>query len=190
MQGLMALMSNPAEAVVAESVVVIKTLLQLGAKESTPAQARRHRAIIRHLARLLDTIKVPMARASIAWLVGEYASIISNVAPDIFRKLAKSFRDEQDITKMQILNLGAKLHLTNSEQTTPIFLYVLDLAKFDMNYDIRDRARLMRMILLNKDNKAPSLYAHAKELFVNQKPAPSTANASGTSRQLYNQMNC
>lgn len=97
-----------------------------------------------------------------------------------FRKLAKLFRDEHDITKMQILNLGAKLHLTNPEQTTPIFLYVLELAKFDMNYDIRDRARLMRMILLNKDNKVPSLYAEAKGLFVNQKPAPSIANTSGS----------
>lgn len=153
MQNLMGLMSNPAEAVVAESVVVIKTLLQLGARESTPIQARRHRAIIKHLARLLDSIKVPMARASIAWLVGEYSAAVPNVAPDILRKLAKSFRDEQDIVKMQVLNLGAKLHLTNSQQTTPIFLYVLDLAKFDMNYDIRDRARLMRMLLLNKDDR-------------------------------------
>lgn len=158
MQNLMGLMSNPAEAVVAESVVVIKTLLQLGARESTPIQARRHRAIIKHLARLLDSIKVPMARASIAWLVGEYSAAVPNVAPDILRKLAKSFRDEQDIVKMQVLNLGAKLHLTNSQQTTPIFLYVLDLAKFDMNYDIRDRARLMRMLLLNKDDRVCVLW--------------------------------
>eukprot|EP00026_Physarum_polycephalum_P001606 Phypoly_transcript_01608.p1 GENE.Phypoly_transcript_01608~~Phypoly_transcript_01608.p1 ORF type:complete len:1062 (+),score=136.00 Phypoly_transcript_01608:71-3256(+) len=187
MQGLMALMSNPAEAVVAESVVVIKTLLQLGAKESTPAQARRHRAIIRHLAKLLDSIKVPMARASIAWLVGEYADVIPKVAPDIFRELTKSFRDEQDIVKMQILNLGAKLHLTNTSspsggQTSSIFVYVLELAKFDLNYDIRDRARLMRVILLDKDNKVPSLHSHARELFVNQKPAPSIASASDRQR--------
>lgn len=154
MQNLMGLMSNPAEAVVAESVVVIKTLLQLGARESTPTQARRHRLIIKHLARLMDSIQVPMARASITWLVGEYASVIPNVAPDILRKLAKSFRDEQDIVKMQILNLGAKLHLSNPDQTTPIFLYILDLSKFDMNYDIRDRARLIRTLVLNKDNKA------------------------------------
>jgi len=182
MQGLMGLMSNPAEAVVAESVVVIKTLLQLGARESTPTQQRRHRAIIKHLARLLDSIKVPMARASITWLVGEYASAIPNVAPDILRKLAKSFRDEQDIVKMQILNLGAKLHLINSEQTTQIFLYVSDLAKFDMNYDIRDRARLLRMLLVNKDNQVPSLAAHAKDLIINQKPAPEIAASSDRQR--------
>jgi AP-3 complex subunit beta len=182
MQGLMALMSNPAEIVVAESVVVLKTLLQLGgAKEAppTPIQVRRHRAIIRHLAKLLDSIKVPMARASITWLVGEYSSIIPNIAPDILRKLAKSFRDEQDIVKMQVLNLGAKLHLSNYDQATPIFLYVLDLAKFDMNYDIRDRARLMRVMLFDKDNKVPSLSSHAKELFVHQKPAPTISSSSG-----------
>ncbi len=172
-------MSNPSEAVVAESVVVLKTLLQLGAKESSAIQTRRHRAIIRHLATLLDSIKVPMARASITWLVGEYVSMVPNIAPDIFRKLAKTFRDEQDIVKMQILNLGAKLHLTNPEQSTAIFHYVLDLAKFDMNYDVRDRTRLMRVLLIDGENKASTLASHAKTLFINQKPAPSIATSSG-----------
>jgi AP-3 complex subunit beta len=39
----------------------------------------------------------------------------------------------------QVLNLAAKLCLTNPKQTKLLTQYVLNLAKYDMNYDIRDR---------------------------------------------------
>ena len=35
-----------------------------------------------------------MARASILWLVGEYAERVPKVAPDVLRKMAKSFGSE------------------------------------------------------------------------------------------------
>lgn len=35
----------------------------------------------------------------------------------MLRELAKSFGDEEDIVKLQILNLAAKLYLTNQKQT-------------------------------------------------------------------------
>jgi hypothetical protein len=38
-----------------------------------------------------------------------------------------------------VLNLAAKLCLTNPKQTKLLTQYVLNLAKYDMNYDIRDR---------------------------------------------------
>jgi hypothetical protein len=39
----------------------------------------------------------------------------------------------------QVLNLAAKLCLTNPKQTKVLTQYVLNLAKYDMNYDLRDR---------------------------------------------------
>ncbi|XP_011947459.1 PREDICTED: AP-3 complex subunit beta-2 isoform X3 [Cercocebus atys] len=98
----------PAELVVAESVVVIKKLLQM-----QPAQ---HGEIIKHLAKLTDNIQVPMARASILWLIGEYCEHVPRIAPDVLRKMAKSFTAEEDIVKLQVINLAAKLYLTNSKQ--------------------------------------------------------------------------
>lgn len=74
------------EAVVAESVVVIKKLLQ--------NQPEAHCDIIRHMARLMDSIAVPQARASILWLLGEYSQLVSTIAPDVLRKVAKSFVTE------------------------------------------------------------------------------------------------
>lgn len=74
------------EAVVAESVVVIKKLLQ--------SQPNQHKDIISQMSRLMDTITVPQARASILWLLGEYSDLVPNIAPDVLRKMAKSFIQE------------------------------------------------------------------------------------------------
>jgi AP-3 complex subunit beta len=57
-----------------------------------------------------------VARASILWLIGENCERVPKIAPDVLRKMAKSFTSEDDLVKLQILNLGAKLYLTNSKQ--------------------------------------------------------------------------
>lgn len=46
------------------------------------------------MSRLMDTITVPMARASILWLLGEYADKVTKIAPDVLRKVAKTFSNE------------------------------------------------------------------------------------------------
>ncbi|KAL0628022.1 AP-3 complex subunit beta-1, partial [Plecturocebus cupreus] len=61
--------------------------------------------------------QVPVARASILWLIGENCERVPKIAPDVLRKMAKSFTSEDDLVKLQILNLGAKLYLTNSKQS-------------------------------------------------------------------------
>ncbi|XP_041325211.1 AP-3 complex subunit beta-2 isoform X1 [Pyrgilauda ruficollis] len=163
LNGLVQLLSNRDELVVAESVVVIKKLLQM-----QPAQ---HSEIIKHVAKLTDNIQVPMARASILWLIGEYCEHVPKIAPDVLRKMAKSFTNEEDIVKLQVINLAAKLYLTNSKQSKLLTQYVLNLAKYDQNYDIRDRARFIRQLIVPTE-KSGALNKYAKKLFLAQKPAP------------------
>ncbi|KAM7039578.1 AP-3 complex subunit beta-2 isoform 1-T1 [Acridotheres tristis] len=187
LNGLVQLLSNRDELVVAESVVVIKKLLQM-----QPAQ---HSEIIKHMAKLTDNIQVgwgvadpqergwqqchmseailqvPMARASILWLIGEYCEHVPKIAPDVLRKMAKSFTNEEDIVKLQVINLAAKLYLTNSKQSKLLTQYVLNLAKYDQNYDIRDRARFIRQLIVPTE-KSGALNKYAKKLFLAQKPAP------------------
>lgn len=57
-------------------------------------QPSEHKEIIRHVAHMVDKITVPMARASILWLIGEYSERVPKIAPDVLRKLAKSFINE------------------------------------------------------------------------------------------------
>ncbi|XP_053385509.1 AP-3 complex subunit beta-2-like isoform X2 [Mercenaria mercenaria] len=163
LNGLVLLMSNRDESVVAESVVVIKKLLQM--------QSSTHKDIIIHMARMVDNITVPMARASILWLIGEYSERVPKIAPDVLRKMAKTFIQEEDIVKLQILNLGAKLMITNSKQTKLLCQYVFNLAKYDQNYDIRDRSRFLRALVLPTGEKG-QLAKHAKKIFLSTKPAP------------------
>ncbi|XP_033617397.1 AP-3 complex subunit beta-1 isoform X2 [Fukomys damarensis] len=163
LNGLVYLLSNRDEIVVAESVVVIKKLLQM-----QPAQ---HGEIIKHMAKLLDSITVPVARASILWLIGENCERVPKIAPDVLRKMAKSFTSEDDLVKLQILNLGAKLYLTNSKQTKLLTQYVLNLGKYDQNYDIRDRTRFIRQLIVPNE-KSGALSKYAKKIFLAQKPAP------------------
>ncbi|XP_069384606.1 AP-3 complex subunit beta-2 isoform X7 [Paralichthys olivaceus] len=163
LNGLVQLLSNRDELVVAESVVVIKKLLQM--------QPEKHSDIIKHMAKLTDNIQVPMARASILWLIGEYCEHVPKIAPDVLRKMSKSFTNEDDIVKLQILNLAAKLYLTNSKQTKLLTQYVLNLAKYDQNYDIRDRARFIRQLIVPTE-KCGALSKYAKKLFLALKPAP------------------
>ncbi|CAF0807411.1 unnamed protein product [Adineta ricciae] len=163
LNGLVALMSKKDETIVAESVVVVKKLLQIN-----PSQ---YSEIIKHIVRMVDKVTVPTARASILWLIGEYSDRISKLAPDVLRKMAKSFPDEETIVKHQILNLATKLYVVNAKQTHLLVQYVFNLAKYDTNYDTRDKARLLRALLFQAD-KCPALSKHAKKILLAPKPAP------------------
>ena len=54
---------------------------------------------------------------------------------------------KSDIVKLQTVNLAAKLVLSNPKQTRLLCDYVLSLAKYDQNYDIRDRARFLKQLV-------------------------------------------
>ncbi|XP_050533343.1 AP-3 complex subunit beta-1 isoform X2 [Daktulosphaira vitifoliae] len=165
LNGLVSMLSSRDEAVVAESVVVIKKLLQ--------NQPEAHCDIIKHMARLMDSIAVPQARASILWLLGEYSQLVSSIAPDVLRKVAKTFVSEEDIVKLQVMNLAVKLFLTNPDQTTLLCQYVLKQAKYDQNYDIRDRSRFLNNILFPPEQFINSkLSKQSKNIFLAEKPAP------------------
>ena len=48
---------------------------------------------------------------------------------------------------MQILNLATKLCLVNPKQTKLLAQYVLSLAKYDQNYDVRDQVIFRKPVL-------------------------------------------
>jgi len=85
--------------------------------------------------------------------------------------MAKTFCEEENVVKLQILNLAAKLYVTNQKQVALLVQYVLNLAKYDQNYDIRDRGRFMRALIFNNE-KCPVLAKHLKKIILVSKPAP------------------
>ncbi|KIW64309.1 hypothetical protein PV04_09253 [Phialophora macrospora] len=90
---------------VSEVLTVMRHLIQ-----QDPAS---HRKTVVRLARNLDRTTSPEARATIIWLVGEFASLDpdNNIAPDVLRILVKGFADENETAKQQIVLLAAKVYL-------------------------------------------------------------------------------
>ncbi|KAH8839285.1 hypothetical protein MCOR27_005005 [Pyricularia oryzae] len=95
----------------AESLTVIRHLIQ--------RDPSSHLSTVVRLARNLDSATDPLARATIVWLVGEFAGINDgdNVAADVLRILLKDFANEAEVTKRQILLLAAKVHLHHLNRT-------------------------------------------------------------------------
>jgi hypothetical protein len=94
------------QAMVAESVVVVRTLVQKAPE--------RHVRIMRQLARLLDRIRVPTARASVVWMVGAYHELMPKVGPDTLRVLAAGFRSEVSQVRRGLLSLSLPRSLARS----------------------------------------------------------------------------
>lgn len=170
---------------VAESLTVIRHIIQ--------QDPGNHAKTVVRLAKALDTATDPSARASIIWLVGEFAGINdgNNVAADTLRILAKDFHSESEQAKSQIVLLAAKVyahHLNRTQPAVPtgedrdeedrhpislLFSYILLLARYDLSYDLRDRARLYKSIL-----STPSSTQLATLLLLAPKPTPQAPSPS------------
>lgn len=71
-----------------------------------------------------------------------------------------------------MLNLAVKLYLTNAVQTELLCQYIFSLARYDQNYDIRDRARFLKQFIFPASGQPTILSRNAKKIFLATKPAP------------------
>ncbi|KAJ4460130.1 Adaptor protein complex 3 (AP-3); beta subunit [Paratrimastix pyriformis] len=149
LQGLLGLITARDENVVGEAVVAIKNLLQQSPRDQDNSR------IIRHMAHILPDTRIPLARASIVWVMGEYCASLRDIGPDSLRVLVKGFCEEATEVKMQILNLAVKLYLDQPDKTGLLLQHALNLARYDMAFDLRDRARFFRALIF--DGATPAL---------------------------------
>lgn len=105
--------TSPDDTTVSESLTVIRHLIQ-----QDPAA---HEGTVIQLVRYLGSTSCSEARATIIWLVGEFAGMDAekNIAPDILRIIVKGFADETEYVKQQIVLLGAKVYLHHLLRNPP-----------------------------------------------------------------------
>jgi hypothetical protein len=125
---------------------VLRQLLQQNKKSETSLK------ILRQLAKLLITdngIEAPTARSSIVWLIGEFYHPLREVSSDILRILASDFVNEHTKTKTQIMNFAIKLalHKPDNECVQSLMTYILEMSRYDVDTDLRDRARFMTAVM-------------------------------------------
>lgn len=171
----------------AESLTVIRHLIQ--------QDPEAHTGTVVRLAKNLDSASDPQARATIIWLVGEFAGTDgeNNIAADVVRILLRDFANEAEVAKQQIVLLAAKVYLhhvnreaeakkpeedeepkpmTEEHVISRLWDYVLLLVRYDTSYELRDRARLYKALLA-----VPQL---ATLMLLAPKPAPQAASPSET----------
>ncbi|KAI1991439.1 AP-3 complex subunit beta [Ophidiomyces ophidiicola] len=194
LQILLRQLSSAHDNLVSEALTVVRHLVQ-----QNPAS---HTSTVVMLAKRLGITTSPEARATIIWLVGEFAGIDfeNNIAPDVLRILAQGFADESETAKQQIVLLGAKVylhHLLNKPQEsaeshvqedpsdnadpqppkedtiTTLWRYILLLARYDTSYDLRDRARLYKALLVD-----PTSTQLASLILLAPKPVPHAPSPS------------
>jgi len=128
---LMELVANRADYVVQEAVIVIKDIFRRypGKYEKVIAQLREN----------LETLDEPEAKASMIWIIGEYADRITDAAERL-QFFVDSFEEEPLQVQLQILTAAVKLFLKNPKSSKELVQKVLNIAtERSDNPDLRDR---------------------------------------------------
>ncbi|XP_058825585.1 AP-1 complex subunit beta-1 isoform X2 [Topomyia yanbarensis] len=152
---LLDLIQTKVNYVVQEAIVVIKDIFR--------KYPNKYESIISTLCENLDTLDEPEARASMVWIIGEYAERIDN-ADELLDSFLEGFQDENAQVQLQLLTAVVKLFLKRPADTQELVQHVLSLATQDSdNPDLRDRG-FIYWRLLSTDPAA------AKEVVLADKP--------------------
>uniref|UniRef100_A0A0K0ED89 AP complex subunit beta n=1 Tax=Strongyloides stercoralis TaxID=6248 RepID=A0A0K0ED89_STRER len=152
---LLELLQTKVNYVVQEAVVVIKDIFR--------KYPNKYESIISTLCENLDTLDEPEARASMIWIIGEYAERIEN-ADELLESFVETFHDESTQVQLQLLTATVKLFLKKPSESQDLVQRVLALATQDSdNPDLRDRGYIYWR-LLSADPAA------AKEVVLASKP--------------------
>lgn len=145
---LLELIQTKVNYVVQESVIVIKDIFR--------RYPNRYESIIATLCDNLDTLDEPLAKASMVWIIGEYAERIDN-ADELLDTFLETFEEEDPAVQLQLLTATVKCFLKNPEDTQDMVQRVLDMATEESdNPDLRDRG-FIYWRLLSTDPEAAKL---------------------------------
>ena len=129
---LLDLISTRVSYVVQEAIVVIKDIFR--------KYPHSYEGIIPTLCASLDELDEPEAKASLIWIIGEYADKIDN-ADDLLGIFLKTFKEESYQVQLQTLTAIVKLFLKKPDESQAIVQKVLQMATKDCDSpDVRDRA--------------------------------------------------
>jgi len=152
---LLELIKTKINYVVQEAIVVIKDIFR--------KYPNKYESIIATLCENLETLNEPEAKASMIWIIGEYADRIDN-ADELIETFLEGFHDESTGVQLQLLTATVKLFLKRPQGTEEMVQRVINMATQETdNPDLRDRGYIYWR-LLSSDPEA------AKKVVLGEKP--------------------
>ena len=152
---LLELISLKVNYVVQEAIIVIRDIFR--------KYPNRYEMIIKELFENLENLDEPEAKASMIWILGEYAERIDDALSQL-ATFFESFVDEPSIVQLSLLTAIVKHFLKKPDETEGLISEVLKVCTETVgNPDIRDRAFLYwRMLSTDPES--------AKQIVCGEKP--------------------
>lgn len=154
---LLDLIQTKVSYVVQEAVVVIKDIFR--------KYPNRYESIIATLCENLEDLDEPEAKASMVWIIGEYADRIDN-ADELLESFLETFQEETALVQLQLLTATVKLFLKQPDNTQEMVQRVLNLAtEHSDNPDLRDRGYVYWRLLSSDPEAARAVVlSHKPEI--------------------------
>lgn len=152
---LLTLLQSKVAYVVQEAVIVIRDIFRM--------YPGKYTSVIVPMCSVMDLLEEPEAKASMMWVVGEYADIIDNAA-ELLDAFMDSFHDETPEVQVELLTAVVKLFLKQPTQGQELVTAILTMSTEEStNADVRDRG-YMYWRLLSTDAKV------ARSVVLREKP--------------------
>ncbi|CAJ0562728.1 unnamed protein product, partial [Mesorhabditis spiculigera] len=136
---LLDLIKTKVNYIVQEAILVVKDIFR--------KYPGRYESIIGILCENLESLDKPSAKASMIWIIGEYAERIDN-ADELLNGFLEAFNDEAPSVQLQLLTAVVKLFLKCPSDTQHLVQKVLALStETSYNPDLRDRAYIYWRLL-------------------------------------------
>ncbi|KIY71907.1 Adaptor protein complex beta subunit [Cylindrobasidium torrendii FP15055 ss-10] len=169
---LLDLIATRVSYVVQEAVVVMKDIFR--------KYPSTYEGIIPTLCSNLDELDEPEAKASLIWIIGEYASKIDN-ADELLGIFVDTFTEESYPVQLQTLTAVVKLFLKKPDSSQGIVQKVLNTATKECDSpDVRDRAYIYWRLLSTDPGAAKSVILTPRPLI----SVPRTTVSAGLLEQL------
>lgn len=136
---LLELIETKVNYVVQECCIVVKDIFR--------KYPSRYEQVLSALCENMEELDEPEAKASMIWILGEYAGRIDN-ADELLESFLENFHDEPTQVQMQLLTGVVKLFLQRPSSTQDLVSKVLKCATEEcQNHDIRDRGYIYWRLL-------------------------------------------
>ncbi|KAJ3125747.1 hypothetical protein HK098_008269 [Nowakowskiella sp. JEL0407] len=140
--------------IVQESIIVIKDIFR--------KYPQKYEGIIPTLCENLEVFDEPDAKASLIWIIGEYAERIEN-SSELIEYFVDGFKDESAVVQLQLISATVKLFLKKPTSAQELVQRVLQTATQGCeNPDIRDRAYVYWRLLSSNPQAAKTVVLSEK----------------------------